>query len=83
MKTRTCPFLPPRACTPEQPDMAAFPLLQDRTPYTLADVVGALVSLTGLAELHIGFFKPAVPRRPGAAQGVASAALLRHVRLCS
>ena len=32
----------------------------EQDPYALADLVGALVSLTGLAELRVGFPKPAV-----------------------
>ena len=35
-------------------------------PYTLADVVGALVSIRGLAELRVGFPKPAAAVMPAA-----------------
>ena len=47
-------------------------------PYAVADVVGALVPLSGLAELNIRFFGPAVvPAALGQLKG------LRYLKLCS
>ena len=53
-----------------------------RDPYTLADVVGALVSLTGLAELSINLPQPAVvPAALGQLKSLRSL-LLRTLKRC-
>ena len=65
------------------PDAAAFAKLRSLTklalsfgeddPYTLADVVGAIVPLTGLAELELGLPQPAVlPAALGQLKGLRS-----------
>lgn len=52
-------------------------------PYTLADVVGALVPLTGLAELELGILRAAVvPAALGQLKGLRSLELEQPAVLC-
>ena len=74
------------------PDLSAFAKLRSLTklvlflgnaePYSLADVVGALVSLTGLAELELAVSKSsAVPAALGRLKGLRSLGLF-NIRPC-
>ena len=73
----SCPFPAPALANLGSLTSLAW-YFDDQVPYTLVDIVGALVAMTGLAELHFGSPKPAmVPAALGHLKGLRALKFLK------